>query len=131
MLLTAGGATQEPRSVILFSSFSCSTIGEHPKKDLALNGNRTGKAVDFFCIPAFIWRPTGEGLLNLAKPAQILYFFGDLFQIFKESVTGYSFEILFFAFWRNFAQIKKSLAQIGYRFGGGKKCIVSLYYVTE
>jgi hypothetical protein len=54
-----------------------------------------------------IWRPTGEGVLNLAKPAQNLYFFGDLFQNFKESVTGYSFKNLFFAFWRNFAGKKK------------------------
>jgi hypothetical protein len=77
-------------------------------KDLALNSNRTGKRVEFFSIPTFIWRPTWRGLLNLAKPAQKLYFFDNFFHNFKESTTKYFFKILFFSFWRNFAQ-KKTL----------------------
>ncbi len=48
-----------------------------------------GKTVDFFCIPTFIWLPTGGGLLNLVKPAQNLYFFWQFFQNFKESVIEY------------------------------------------
>ncbi len=73
--------------VICFSIFSCSTVGQHPKKDIALNGNKTDTGIKKICIPAFIWRPTGGGLLNMAKPAQNLYFFDDFFKIFKKSVT--------------------------------------------
>jgi hypothetical protein len=50
----------------------------------------TGKAVKKICIRAFIWRPTGGGLLNLPKPAQNLYFVGDSFQKLKKSATEYS-----------------------------------------
>jgi hypothetical protein len=39
---------------------------------------------NFFCIPTFIWRPTGGGLLNLPKPAQNLYFVGDFFSKIKK-----------------------------------------------
>jgi len=65
-------------------------------KDLALNSNRTGKRVEFFSIPTFIWRPTWRGLLNLAKPAQKLYFFDDFFHNFKESTTEYFFKFFIF-----------------------------------
>ncbi len=50
-----------------------------------------------FCICAFIWRPTREGLLNPTKPTQNYYFFfGNFFQIKKKSVIEYSFEIFIF-----------------------------------
>jgi hypothetical protein len=66
-----------------------------------------------FCIPAFIWRPTRGGLLNLAKPAQKLLsflFFAIFFQIFKESVTECSLEIFIFRIWRNFVLKTKTLS---------------------
>ncbi len=94
-----------------FQFSSCSTIGQHPKKDLALNGNRTGKARQqkYFCIPVFILRSTGERLLlNLAKPAQNLYFFWRFFFKFSKNLPQNTpFKILFFPFWRNFASKKK------------------------
>jgi hypothetical protein len=43
----------------------------------------TGKVVETFCIPAFIWQPIGVGLLNLVKLAENLYFFGDFFSKFQ------------------------------------------------
>jgi hypothetical protein len=74
-----------------------------PLLDLALNGNRTDKAIEFFCILALIWRPTGGGLLNLAKPAQYLYFYGHFFfKISRNLRKNIPLKNLFFAFWRNF-----------------------------
>jgi hypothetical protein len=46
--------------------------------------------------------------------------------LFSFIITTGPLKNLFFAIWRNFAQKKKTLAQIGYRFGGGKK-MKSLY----
>jgi hypothetical protein len=75
------------RTLIFFSTFSCSTIGLHPKKDLTLNNSRTNKVIELFYIRAFIWQPKGGGLINLAKLALKLYFFGKFFQNFKEFET--------------------------------------------
>ncbi len=76
----------------LQKQFLSSVIGQHPKKDFLINGNRTGGTVEIFCIPAFIWRLIGAELLNLANPTQNPYFlFSDFFQNFKESVIEYSF----------------------------------------
>jgi hypothetical protein len=65
-------------------------------KDLALNGNRTGETVAFFCNPALIWRP---------KPP---LFFGEFSQKFPErclcTCRGPKTD---FAFWRYFAPKKK------------------------
>jgi hypothetical protein len=44
----------------------------------------TGKAIKKIKIPTFIWWPTDGGLLNMTKPAQNLYLFGDFFQNFKK-----------------------------------------------
>jgi len=43
-----------------------------------------GETVNFLCNPALIWRPTGEGLQNLANPVQNPYLFiGECFQKFQ------------------------------------------------
>jgi hypothetical protein len=94
-----------------FFQFSDAAPLALPKKDLALNGNRTGKGVDFFCIAAFIWRPTGGGCLNLAKPAQNLYFLDDFFSNFQricDRISLYLLLLLLFSFWRNLANIKNA-----------------------
>jgi hypothetical protein len=54
------------------------------------------KAVEFFCIPAFIWQPTGGGLLNLTKPAQNLYLFGNFKKKIKKFATKCSFNFFHF-----------------------------------
>jgi hypothetical protein len=50
----------------------------------------------FFCVLTFIWQLAGEGLLNLTKPIQNLYFFVDFKNKFKESTTKYSFKLFYF-----------------------------------
>jgi hypothetical protein len=74
----------------------------------------TRQAVELFCIPAFIWRPTRGGLLNLAKPAQKLLFFGDFFSKFQGICVGIL--ILFFELWRNFRGEKKRCLQLQLQF---------------
>jgi hypothetical protein len=60
-------------------------------------------------MPTFIWWSTGGGgLLNLAKPAQKLYFFWRFFfQNFKKSATEDSFKKIIFSFWRKIRSVLK------------------------
>jgi hypothetical protein len=51
-------------------------------KDLALNGNRTGETVEFFCKE--FGDLQGGSLLNLANPVQNPYFFGEFPQNFQK-----------------------------------------------
>ncbi len=120
--------------------FEVALLAIIPKKDLALNGNRTDRTAEFFLVnPALFWRGKEAGLLNLANPVQYPYFFGDFSQKFPEisrniHCTGDSpkswFQILakflthkkknkswsqppktYFAFWRNFAPKTKLWSQ--------------------
>jgi hypothetical protein len=55
-------------------------MGEHHFSYIRKLKKKTlGETVNFLCNPALIWRPTGEGLQNLANPVQNPYLFLAIF----------------------------------------------------
>ncbi len=75
---------------MFFQFFDVASVASIPRRNLDLNGNRTGKRVEFFGVPALIWRSEGAGLLNLGN---------------KESSEEYSFKFFIF---RILAKFRKS-----------------------
>jgi hypothetical protein len=105
--------------VICFSIFSCTTTSI-PRRILALNGNRTGKAVDFLFFNGYFYLVTHRSRASKSgetssKPLLFRRFF--FFQNFKKYATEiFLWIFLFFAFRRKFAQyvtlIKKNIFHI-------------------
>jgi len=74
-------------------------------------------------MPTFTWWPTAGGLLNLAKPAQNLYFFWQ-FKKFKKSATEYSFKL--FMYFSHFGENSLSA-----KFFTSKFCYLLFYNPTH